>query len=224
MAADFCSNRVSVDMMNRFGFAATTVAVLIAGGSPLRAQSCPNVAALRTYRPPEATRIFAVDGSRIADLSPERRVVVDLKNVPPTVSNGFVAVEDRRFWQHNGIDMKGVGRALVRNITSLSVKEGFSTITMQLARQVFSEELPIDKKFTRKSCEVRLAPQIEKAFSKREILMMYMNQVYLSEGLYGVEAAARSFFGKAIGQVSVAEAALIVGLVKNPEGYNPRKH
>jgi penicillin-binding protein 1A len=210
--------------MNRIGLSAATVALIVAGGGPLSAQECPDVAALRAYRPPEATRIFAVDGSRVADLSPERRVVVDLKEVPPTVSNGFVAVEDRRFWQHDGIDMKGVGRALIRNITSLSVKEGFSTITMQLARQVFSEQLPLDKKFARKACEVRLAPQIEKAFSKRDILKMYMNQVYLGDGLYGVEAAARSFFGKPIGQVSIAEAALLVGLVKNPEGYNPRKH
>ena len=211
-------------MINRIGLSAAVVALLVAGSAPLYAQECPDVAALRAYRPPEATRIFALDGSRIADLSPERRVVVDLKEVPPTVSNGFVAVEDRRFWQHEGIDMKGVGRALFRNITSLSVKEGFSTITMQLARQVFSEQLPLDKKFARKACEVRLAPQIEKAFSKRDILKMYMNQVYLGDGLYGVEAAARSFFGKPISQVNIAESALLVGLVKNPEGYNPRRH
>ena len=191
---------------------------------PASAQECPNVDALRAYRPPEATRVYALDGSRVADLSPERRVVVELQAVPGTVSNGFVAVEDRRFWQHDGVDVRGVGRAIVRNITSLSVKEGFSTITMQMARQVFSEEMPLDKKFSRKMCEVKLAPQIEKAFSKRDILKMYVNQVYLGEGLYGVEEAARAFFGKSVSQVSVPEAALLVGLVKNPEGYNPRKH
>jgi penicillin-binding protein 1A len=216
MAADFCSKKL------RAG--ALACAFVLVSAAAAGAQECPDVAALRAYRPPEATRIFALDGSRVADLSPERRVVVDLKEVPPTVSNGFVAVEDRRFWQHDGIDLKGVGRALFRNITSLSVKEGFSTITMQLARQVFSEQLPLDKKFSRKMCEVKLAPAIEKAFSKRDILKMYMNQVYLGDGLYGVEAAARSFFGKPISQVDVAEAALIVGLVKNPEGYNPRRH
>jgi penicillin-binding protein 1A len=211
-------------MMISLRFVTLSAVVLLAAGAPLHAQDCPDVSALRTYRPPEATRIFALDGSRVADLSPERRVVVDLKDVPNAVSNGFVAVEDRRFWQHDGVDLKGVGRALIRNITSLSVKEGFSTITMQLARQVFSEQLPLDKKFTRKACEVRLAPKIEKAFSKRDILKMYMNQVYLGDGLYGVEAASRSFFGKPIGRVTLAEGALLVGLVKNPEGYNPRKH
>jgi penicillin-binding protein 1A len=210
-------------MKNWLSAAALAVGISVATGASLSAQ-CPDVAALRAYRPPEATRIFAVDGSRVADLSPERRVVVDLKEVPPTVSNGFVAVEDKRFWQHSGVDMKGVGRAIFRDITSLSFDEGFSTITMQLARQVFSEQLPMSKKLSRKMCEVRLAPAIEKSFSKREILRMYMNQVYLGDGLYGVEAAARSFFGKPISQVSVSEAALIVGLVKNPEGYNPRKH
>ncbi len=217
MAADFFSE-------HRWMAASVCALVLACAAAPVQAQDCPDVAALRSYRPPEATRIFALDGSRVADLSPERRVVVDLKEVPATVSNGFVAVEDRRFWQHDGVDMKGVGRALFRNITSLSVKEGFSTITMQLARQVFTEQLPLDKKFSRKVCEVKLAPQIEKAFTKRDILKMYMNQVYLGDGLYGVEAAARAFFGKPVAQVDVAEAALIVGLVKNPEGYNPRRH
>ncbi|MGH7460167.1 MAG: transglycosylase domain-containing protein, partial [Longimicrobiales bacterium] len=198
--------------------------LLAAACAPLSAQDCPSVDALRSYRPPEASRVYALDGSRVADLSPERRVVVELQAVPGTVFNGFVAVEDRRFWQHDGVDVRGVGRAIVRNITSLSVKVGFSTITMQLARQVFSEELPLDEKFSRKMCEVKLAPAIEKAFSKRDILKMYVNQVYLGEGLYGVEEAARAFFGKSVSQVSVPEAALLVGLVKNPEGYNPRKH
>ncbi len=168
--------------------------------------------------------MYAMDGSRIADLSPERRVVVELNEVPKTVWGGFVAVEDRRFWQHDGVDMRGFARALFKNITSFSVEEGFSTIPMQLARQVFTEELPMSSKFSRKACEVRLAPKIEKSFTKREILKMYINQVYLGDGLYGVEEAARAYFGKPVGKVNVAEAATLVGLVKNPEGYNPRKH
>src|SRR5687768_16756799 len=201
------------------------VTTLVGACRPLEAaQECPNVDALRKYRPPEASRVYALDGSRIADLSPERRVVVDLKEVPGSVSNGFVAVEDRRFFQHDGVDVRSVGRAVVRNITSLSIKEGFSTLTMQLARQVFTAEMPISKKVSRKLCEVKLAPQIEKAFTKREILRMYMNQVYLGGGVYGVEEASRLFFGKPVGKVTLAEAALIVGLVKNPEGYNPRKN
>jgi penicillin-binding protein 1A len=179
---------------------------------------------LRAYKPPEATRVYARDGSRIADLSPERRVVVELTEVPKTVWNGFVAVEDKRFFDHSGIDYRGVGRAVVRNLRSMSIEEGFSTIPMQLARQVFTDELPMDQnKVKRKMCEISLAPKIEKAFTKREILKMYVNQIYLGDGLYGVEEASRAYFGKPVRKVSVGEAAILVGLAKNPEGYNPRK-
>jgi penicillin-binding protein 1A len=201
-----------------------TLVVLLPACSQAAGQDCPTVERLRAYRPPEATRVYAMDGSRIADLSPERRVVVELNEVPKTVWNGFVAVEDRRFWSHDGVDMRGFGRAIVKNITSLSVKQGFSTIPMQLARQVFTEELPMSSKISRKACEVSLAPKIEKAFTKREILKMYINQVYLGDGLYGVEEASRAYFGKPVREVNAAEAATLVGLVKNPEGYNPRKH
>ncbi len=198
--------------------------LLLPACSRASGQNCPTVERLRAYRPPEATRVYAMDGSRLADLSPERRVVVELNEVPKTVWGGFVAVEDRRFWSHDGIDFRGFGRALVKNISSFSVKEGFSTIPMQLARQVFTEELPMSSKLSRKACEVSLAPKIEKSFTKREILKMYINQVYLGDGLYGVEEASRAYFGKPVREVNVAEAATLVGLVKNPEGYNPRKH
>ncbi len=200
------------------------VIALLPACSKAAGQDCPTVERLRAYRPPEATRVYAMDGSRIADLSPERRVVVELNEVPKTVWGGFVAVEDRRFWSHEGVDIRGFGRALLKNIGSLSVKEGFSTIPMQLARQVFTEELPMSSKLSRKACEVSLAPRIEKAFTKREILKMYINQVYLGDGLYGVEEASRAYFGKPVREVNAAEAATLVGLVKNPEGYNPRKH
>lgn len=189
------------------------------------AQDCPSVEQLRAYKPPEATRVYARDNSRIADLSPERRVVVELNEVPKVVWGGFVAVEDKRFWQHGGVDFRGVGRAIARNLKSLSIEEGFSTIPMQLARQVFTDELPMDQnKVRRKMCEVSLAPKIEKAFTKREILKMYVNQIYLGDGQYGVEEASRAYFGKPVSKVSAGEAAVIVGLAKNPEGYNPRKN
>lgn len=192
--------------------------------SGARAQDCPTVQALRSYIPPEATRVFAMDGSKIADLSPERRILVTLEQVPPVVWNGFVAVEDRRFWQNSGVDLRGIGRAIMKDITSLSLKQGFSTIPMQLARNVFPEALPRSDKMHRKYCEVKLAGAIEAAFSKRDILRMYVNQVYMGDGLYGVEAASRGYFGKPVSGVTTGEAALLVGLVKNPEGYNPRKN
>jgi penicillin-binding protein 1A len=182
------------------------------------------VEALRSYRPPEASRVYAADGSLVADLSPERRVVVELNEVPPTVSNGFVAVEDRRFWEHGGVDLRGAARATWRNITSLSLAEGFSTITMQLPRNLFPDQLPRSDKLRRKLCELRLAGQIEDVLGKRDILKLYINQVYLGDGKYGIEEAARGYFGKPAKRLTTAEAALLVGLVKNPEGYNPRRH
>jgi penicillin-binding protein 1A len=201
-------------------FGALIAAFLVYAGR----QDCPSVDALRSYRPAEATRVFAADGSRLADLSIERRVVVELNEVPAAVAAGFVAVEDRRFWQHGGIDLRGFGRAVWRATRTFPPREGFSTITMQLTRNVFPEELPRADRARRKICEVRLAGRIERALAKREILKLYINQVYMSDGLYGVEEASRSFFGKSAERLSIAEAALLVGLVKNPEGYNPRRH
>lgn len=185
---------------------------------------CPSVADLRSYRPPEATRLFAMDGSVVADLSPQRRTVLTLEEIPPMLREGFLAVEDRRFWDHSGVDLRAVARAVVRNATSLRIREGFSTIPMQLARSVFPERLPMADKLGRKACEVVLARQIEAEFEKREILAMYLNQIYLGSGLYGVEAAAQGYFGRSVRELAPEEAALLVALVKSPEGYNPRKH
>jgi penicillin-binding protein 1A len=215
-------------MTPRFLYAVAAVVVASAAGGGLLTATvtddCPPVAALKTYRPPEASRVFTEDGQLLADLSPQRRIVVELDRIPAIVRDGFIAVEDRRFWEHDGVDYRGVARAIWRDLTSLSLKEGFSTIPMQLARNVFPEQLPRGKKFSRKICEVRLARQIEDEFSKREILELYLNQIYLGDGLYGVEAAAQGYFGKEVARLTPAQAALLVALVRSPEGYNPRKH
>lgn len=192
--------------------------------SGVTGRGCPSIADLRTYRPPQATRVFAVDGSVVADLSPQRRVVLEIEEIPPLVREAMVAVEDRRFWDHGGVDFRSVARSLWRNVVGLSVQEGFSTIPMQLSRTVFPEQLPMHDKVSRKVCEVYLARRVEAEFRKREILERYLNQIYLGSGLYGVEAAAQGYFGKPVGEVNAAEAALLVALVKSPEGYNPRKH
>jgi penicillin-binding protein 1A len=189
-----------------------------------RPQDCPSIGEFLSYDAPEASRVLAADGSKLADLSPERRVLVDLESVPGSVRNGFIAVEDRRFFDHRGLDLRGIARAVVRNVKARSLDEGFSTITMQLARSTFARELPRGKKLSRKYCEVQLSMQIEARLDKDEILQRYLNQVYMGGGLYGVEAAARGYFGKPAAQVTIAEAALLVGLVKNPEGYNPRRN
>lgn len=187
-------------------------------------EACPSVGALKVYRPPEASRVFAADGSFVADLAAQRRVVLDLGDIAPILRDGMVAVEDRRFWDHGGVDLRGVLRAAWRDLVSLSFKEGFSTITMQLARNVFPEALPMSDQIRRKAWEVYLAGQIEDAFSKREILELYLNQIYLGGGLYGVEAAAQGYFRKPASEVTPAEAALLIALVKSPEGLNPRRN
>ena len=200
--------------------------VLVGAGAFLayaRTLPCPSVDALLRYRPPEATRVFALDGSRLADLSSERRVVVAFDDMPRYVRDGFVAVEDRRFYQHGGIDVRGIGRAIVNNVRAMSAAEGFSTITMQIPRNVFPTELPRSSRYGRKICEVRMAGEIERRMTKQQILELYVNQVYMGEGLYGVEEATRGYFGKPASQATLAESALLVGMVKNPGGYNPRK-
>lgn len=199
----------------------TWVTMLVTGVS---GPGCPSVADLRGYRPPQATRVLAMDGSLVADLSPQRRVVLGLKDIPPVLREGMIAVEDRRFWEHSGVDGRSVLRAVVANVASLSIREGFSTITMQLSRTIFPERLPMANKVGRKACEVYLAGQIEGDFTKREILERYLNQIYLGSGLYGVEAAARGYFDKPAEELEAGEAAMLIALVKSPEGYNPRKN
>jgi penicillin-binding protein 1A len=207
------------------------LAAVVAGGiwmalvlSGVRGEGCPTVADLRAYRPPEATRVLAMDSSLVADLSPVRRIVLDLRDVPPLVREGAIAVEDRRFWDHGGIDLRGVARAAWRNVTAGSIRQGFSTITMQLARSVFPERLPMSVKVSRKVCEIHLARRIEREFGKREILEMYLNQIYLGAGLYGMEAAAQGYFGVPAEELDAAQAAVLIGLARSPEGYNPRRH
>jgi penicillin-binding protein 1A len=148
-------------------------------------ESCPSVAALRDYTPPQASRVLDRDGQVLAHLAPERRIVVPLERIPATVAGAFLAVEDKRFFRHDGVDYRRALGALARDIQTLSFRQGFSTITMQLARNVFPEHLTREKTLKRKAWEIVLARQIEDEFAKDEILEMYLNQIYLGNGLYG---------------------------------------
>jgi membrane carboxypeptidase/penicillin-binding protein len=198
---------------------------LLAGALPAcGGGDCPPVEALRTYRPPEASRVYAGDGALVAHLSPQRRVVVDLDRFPAVLQAGVVAVEDRRFWRHGGIDFRGMVRATWRGVRRLELREGFSTLTMQLPRNVWEEDLPRRDRFRRKLCELRMAPRIERTFTKQQILELYLNQMYLGDGLYGMEAGAEGYFGKSASELTVAETAMLIALLKNPQGYNPRRH
>jgi penicillin-binding protein 1A len=186
--------------------------------------TCPSVEALREYAPPQATRVFDREGKLLAALGPERRIVVPLARIPVHVAGAFLAVEDRRFFAHEGVDYRRAVGALVHDIQAMSFREGFSTLTMQLARNVFPEHLTREKTLKRKMWEVVLARAIERRFSKDEILEMYLNQIYLGNGLYGVEAAAEGYFGRPVSRLSVAQAALLAALPKAPSTYDPRRH
>lgn len=186
--------------------------------------SCPSVEALRDYAPPQASRVYDRRGKLIAHLAPERRIIVPLERIPAHVSAAFVAVEDRRFYRHDGIDVRRVLGAVVRNLRSFSYDQGFSTITMQLARNVFPQHLNRAKTLRRKLWEVVLARRIERSFTKSQILEMYLNQIYLGEGLYGVEAAAQGYFGKPAARLTADEAAMLAALPKAPSYYDPRRN
>jgi penicillin-binding protein 1A len=186
--------------------------------------ACPSVEALRSYTPPQASRVFDGEGQLVAHLAPERRIVIPLSQMPRSVVGAFLAVEDKRFFRHDGIDYRRVAGALLRNVRSGGYAQGFSTITMQLARNVFPEQLTREKTLKRKAWEVMVARQIEKEFSKEEILEMYLNQIYLGEGLYGVEAAAQGYFGRSARELTPEQAAVLAALPKAPSYYSPRRN
>ncbi|HET7040215.1 MAG TPA: PBP1A family penicillin-binding protein, partial [Gemmatimonadales bacterium] len=199
----------------------------VAWGSWTRAcagGNCPSIGALDAYRPTQALKIYAADGRLITSLGAQRRTVVRLEDLPPAVPAAFVAVEDKRFYQHGGVDYRRFVGALVKNVVERRFAEGFSTLTMQLARNVWDEKLPSTKSLQRKVREVRVALELERTYSKNRILELYLNQIFLGGSLYGVEAAAQNYFGKPAAQLNVAEAALIAGITQFPNYYDPRRH
>jgi 1A family penicillin-binding protein len=187
-------------------------------------QGCPSRSEVRAYRPSEGGRVLDQNGRLIGHLAIVRRINVPLDKIPKHVRQAFVATEDRRFFHHDGIDWIGVGRALVRNVSSMGVREGFSTITMQVARNSFLLRRYNGRSFRRKLLELRFARLLEKELTKEQILEHYMNVIYLGNGVYGVEAASRDLFGKSIQNVSLSEAALLAALPKAPTSYAPREH
>jgi penicillin-binding protein 1A len=188
-----------------------------------RDDACPTAASLTSYTPNQTSKLYAVDGRFIAELGLERRTLVRLDEIPQHVQDAFLVVEDKRFYDHFGIDVVRVFGALARNVRSRSFEEGFSTVTMQLARNIFPETLTRQKTLLRKLREARVAVDIERRYPKDRILELYLNQIYLGAGAYGVETAAQRYFGKSVRDVSVAEAAMLAALPKAPERYNPRR-
>lgn len=167
-----------------------------------------------------ATMIYDKDGNLITNVGLKNSVPVDLEEVPAHVKNAFLAIEDPAFYQHHGISMRGIARAAWSNLTSGEILEGGSTITQQLVKISF---LTLDQTFKRKVQEIILAFQVERRYTKDEILEMYLNNTFFGEGAYGIQAASQTFFGKDVGELTLAEGALLAGLPQAPSAYNPFK-
>jgi penicillin-binding protein 1A len=178
----------------------------------------PPMAALEDYAPSLTTRVYDVKGNVVAELSIEKRALLPLSKIPVDLQSAVMAVEDDNFMHHWGISPKGMIRSALRNFIARRVVQGASTITQQLAKQVF---LKPERKISRKIREVLLAIQIENNFSKQEILQFYLNQVYFGEGAYGAQAAARNYFGKEISDLTLADCALLAGLIRAPHANSP---
>ena len=193
-----------------------------------RAGACPSVELLDQYQPRQTSKLFSADGRFIAELGLERRTLLKIDQIPPLVRNAFVMTEDKRFYQHAGIDWRRIPGAILADIKHRSFAEGFSTITMQLGGQIFPEAINRRERtgfsgLTRKLKEAKVARAIEAKYSKDKILELYLNQIPLGNGSYGVETAAQRYFGKSARDLNVAEAATLAGLPKAPERYNPRR-
>ncbi len=197
-----------------------TVAGVALGYSLLNYLEIPDIKQLSTYGPRSATRLYADDGALFAELFVEKRVPIPLRDMPPHLRNAFVAIEDVRFYHHSGYDLRGIARAFFRNVLRQGMSEGASTITQQLARNLF---LTPTKNLKRKIEELILAINIERNYSKDEILNMYLNLIYLGEGAYGVEAASYAYFDKKAKDLSLAEAATLAGLTRSPSRSSPFK-
>ncbi|MCK7505798.1 MAG: transglycosylase domain-containing protein [Desulfobacterales bacterium] len=193
----------------------------LVGGYHYISQDLPKINSLMDYRPPIITTVYAEDGRKIAEFFKERRIVIPLSEVPPLLVNAFVAAEDSRFFQHQGVDPFSILRAALKNLEAGTIKQGGSTITQQVTRSFL---LTPERSYIRKIKEVILSYRIEKAFTKEEILFLYLNQIYLGHGAYGVQAAAENYFGKSVKDLSLAECAVLAGLPQAPTRYSPFRH
>ncbi|MGB5442348.1 MAG: penicillin-binding protein 1A [Gammaproteobacteria bacterium] len=178
----------------------------------------PSIDVLKEVKLQEPLRIYTHDRKLLAEFGDKRRVPVSIDQVPESMIHAFLAAEDDRFFQHSGVDFPGLLRAVVELITTGEKRSGGSTITMQMARNFF---LPTEKTYLRKLTEIMLAFRIEKSLSKNEILELYLNKIYLGNRAYGVEAAARVYYGKGISDISLAQVAMIAALPKAPSRINP---
>ncbi|RLA79465.1 MAG: penicillin-binding protein, partial [Deltaproteobacteria bacterium] len=173
------------------------------------------------YNPPLMTRVYSADGQIIGEFYQERRILVSNDKIPRLLRQAFVAAEDADFYRHRGISWLGIFRALIRNLQAGRIVQGGSTITQQVVRSLL---LNRQRTLSRKIKELILAHRIEQRLSKDEILYIYLNQIYLGHGNYGVGAAAEDYFGKSVEELNLAEMAMLAGLPKAPELYSPLRN
>ncbi|MBM3299361.1 MAG: transglycosylase domain-containing protein, partial [Deltaproteobacteria bacterium] len=193
----------------------------VIGGYLAFCRDLPDIPDLRAYRPKTVTTFYAEDGTVIGLFYTEKRFPIPLDTIPDHVVHAFLAAEDARFFSHPGVDLIGVIRAVVTNIKTANFAQGASTITQQVTRNFL---LSKEKKFKRKIREAILAFRLEKTLTKREILQLYVNEIYFGKGAYGIEAAARTYFGKTTAELSIAEAALLAGVVASPSKFAPHRN
>ena len=195
--------------------------VLIVGVLWTYSKDIPDYKFLKNYKPPVSSKVYSGEGELVADFSQEKRVFVPYSSIPKNVINAFLSAEDKNFFSHPGVDAKGVLRAVVNNISNIISSErleGASTITQQVAKNfLLTNEVSINRKIK----EAILAFRIERALSKERILELYLNQIYLGSGAYGIAAASLEYFDKSIRDINYSEAALLAALPKAPSRYNP---
>ncbi len=219
-------------MLRFLGFAFAAGGILFAVGAAVAAyflwqisRDLPDYEKLNNYEPAVMTRVHANDGSLIGEFAREKRIYLPIQAIPKRVMYAFVSAEDQNFFQHTGIDMQGIARAMMANFTKFlsggGHMEGASTITQQVAKNFL---LTNERSMMRKIKEAILAIRIDRAFSKEKILELYLNEIYLGMGSYGVAAAALNYFGKELKDLNIEEAAYLAALPKAPNNYNPFRH
>ena len=182
------------------------------------AENLPRIDSLTDYRPLTISNVYADDGRKIGEFYKERRIVTPLDQIPQPLRQAFIAAEDSRFYQHQGIDWISIARAFFKNLEAGTIVQGGSTITQQVTKSFL---LTPERSYLRKLREAILAYRIDRSFSKDEILYLYLNQIYLGHGAYGVAAAAENYFGKSLGELNLAECAILAGLPQAPSRYSP---
>jgi len=184
-------------------------------------EGLPKISSLKDYRPPVVTTVYSDDNRKIAEFYKERRIVTPLTDMPGMLIDAFISAEDSRFFKHKGIDVLSILRAFFKNVGAGTIVQGGSTITQQVTRSFF---LTPEKSYIRKMKEAILAYRIDRRFTKEEILFLYLNQIYLGHGAYGVQAAAENYFAKSVKELNLAECAMLAGLPQAPSRYSPFKH